>query len=124
LATVAAGLILLAGCAGRALESTLPVEYGDRSVRLRVTNDHLEDVRVYLVRGSTRVPLGSVGSLDARSFSLSPAVLGTSPVVCLVVESLGSHTTLTTMPVDVRPGQIVDARLANRLRFAAVAVRN
>jgi hypothetical protein len=123
LAAVAAGLVLLVGCAGRAFESAVPTEHGNRNVGLRVINDHAEDVRVYLIRGSTRVPVGSVGSFTSRTFKLSAAVLGPLPMVCLAVEAVGSHRNLTTIPVDVSLGQMVEARLGNRLRFADVAVR-
>ena len=123
LAAVAASLVFLVGCAGRSVQSVVPVEYGNREVGLRVINDHAEDVRVYLIRGSSRVPVGSVASFTSRTFKLSAAVLGPVPTVCLSVEALGSHRTLTTVPVDVSLGQTVEARLGNRLRFANVAVR-
>ena len=66
---VLAALIPLAGCSPIQLRSgNGPLGEGPPGgVLVTVRNGHVADMRIYLLRGSTRIPLGSAGAAERKS---------------------------------------------------------
>jgi hypothetical protein len=119
-------LALLAGsaCAPRAAHDPFrPTPTGSGGITVEVVDDHVLDMRVYLVRGVTPIPLGSVGSGERRVFRVSAAELGQSGAIQLMADPLGSQDRFVTEPIQVAPGQRVAWRLAHRLSLSSVTVR-
>jgi len=120
-------LVLLAfsaGCASPATPSPFrPPPANAEGLTVEVSDDHVLDMRVYLVRGVTPIPLGSVGSGEHRVFHVSAAELGQSGEIRLMADPLGSQDRFVTEPIGVSPGQRVVWRLAHRLSLSSVTVR-
>ena len=124
IALAATGVVASAGCgASSAYYDFSSPKSAQPGVMLSVVNRCIEDVRVYLLRGGTRVRVGIVGGMESRNFEVSPAVLGGSGVLRLAVETLASRTGVTLVPVDVVPGQTVEARIAGNIKYSTVVAR-
>jgi len=117
-------LALSAACAPRTAPSPFRTRPANaEGVTVEVSDDHVLDMRVYLIRGVTPVPLGSVGSGERRVFHVSAAELGQSGEIRLMADPLGSQDRFVTEPISVSPGQRVVWRLAHRLSLSSVTVR-
>jgi len=93
------------------------------SVVLYVSNDHAEDVRLYLLRGSTQIPIGSVGSNSARRFVIPPAQVGSSGLLELVAQALGSRAIAAPEALDIQPGVEVEFHIENNLKYSRLVPR-
>ena len=93
-----------------------------RAASVRVDNQYLEDVRVYLVRGDTPILLGTVGSFRSRTFSVGPALLPRLADVRLGVRA-ADGLVLASPAVMANPGERVTWRLGPRLKISSIAVR-
>lgn len=125
-ATVSAVILVgtLAGCstsAGFRHHHFRFAESGD--LTLSVVNGNVEDVRVYIMREEMRIPLGTVEGLGSRVFKISETKLGVRMVLRLAMETASSRTGITMIPVDVEPGQQIEARLGTYLNNSNVFVR-
>ncbi len=122
-ATVVAGAGIVTGCAAT-------TGFGDpgfdvaasQGVTLSVVNRNFEDVRVYLLRGSTQVPVGTVAGMQSRSFRISRAEIGSSRVLHLSVVATPSRDRIAMIPVDVEPGQRLEAWIAANLRHSNIQI--
>jgi len=117
-------LALSAACAPPPAPSPFrPVPTNASGLTVEVSDDHVLDMRIYLVRGTVPIPLGSVGSGERRVFSVSAAELGQAGAIRLMADPLGSQDRFTTDLIQVAPGQRVVWRLAHRLSLSSVTVR-
>jgi len=117
-------LALSAACAPRATPDPFrPPPANAEGLTVEVADDHVLDMRVYLVRGVTPIPLGAVGSGEHRVFHVSAAELGQSGEIRLMADPLGSQDRFVTEPIQISPGQRVVWRLAHRLSLSSVTVR-
>lgn len=99
-------------------------ETGPRgSVVVFVSNDYGEDVRVFVVRGTTRIPIGSVGSYSARRFVIPPAQVGSSGVLELVAQSLASRAIAAPEALDLQSGAEVEFHIENVLSYSRLVPR-
>jgi hypothetical protein len=88
-----------------------------------VENQHLQEMRVYLIRGSTPIALGSVGTMERRTFTLPTALLGHGGVLRLMADPLGSRATFTSDWIPAAPGDHVRWTLAPSLKLSTHSVR-
>ncbi len=91
-------------------------------VTLAVVNRNLDAVRVYVLRGSTAVPVGTVAGMQSRAFRLSSAELGGSRVLHVSVVASPSRARVAMVPVDVEPGRTVEAWIATNLRNSNIRI--
>ena len=114
----------LNGCAANT-EFYDPVSFGVSAsdLTLSVVNRNFEDVRVYMLRETVSIPLGTVESMGSRVFKISATKLGVRRVLSLMMVTSPSRTGITMIPVDVEPGQVVEARLGTFLNNSNVFVR-
>jgi len=94
-----------------------------QGLSITVENDNVLDVRIYLLRGSVPIPIGSVGSAERRVFRLSSAELGHMGDIRLMADPLGSEERYVTNVIQVAPGQRLEWRIAHRLSLSSVTVR-
>ncbi len=92
-------------------------------VTLSVNNRNPENVRIYILHASTRIPVGSVGGFQSRKFTISRAVVGASNVLHLWIVTTPSRREISLMPITVEPGQTVEAWIATSLKNSAVSLR-
>lgn len=95
-----------------------------RGALLTVENQHVQDMRVYLIRGSTPIALGSVGTMERRTFALPTAVLGNSGSIRLMADPLGSRGTFTSDYIPAIAGDHVRWTLAPSLALSRFTVRH
>lgn len=116
--------LVLKGCVpAPAADPYRPAPAVGEGLTVAVTNDHVLDMRIYLVRGSVPIPLGSVGSAEHRVFRISPAELGHMGDIRLMADPLGRREPYVSDPIQVAPGQRVEWRLAHRLGLSSVTLR-
>lgn len=128
--TLGGSLVLLSllfgsACAAgpRADGSTPPGGDASAALTLEVENGFFYDVRVYLVRGSSPIPLGVVGSATTRRFRLDRARLGTSGRLRLLADPFGGSPAFLADPVELPAEGVLVWRLAHRLGFSTFDVR-
>ena len=88
-----------------------------------VDNDNYDDMRVYVVVGSTLYSLGSVRSGETRTFLVPKPIFGNSGEVRLRAKPLGSQDSYTSEWIAAGPGERVELKLASILKFSSFAVR-
>ena len=95
-----------------------------RGLEITVVNDNVVDMRIYLLRGSVPIPIGSVGSAERRGFRISPAELGSIGGIRLKADPLaGLGQPYVSEVIQVAPGQHLEWHLAHRLALSSVTVR-
>lgn len=89
---------------------------------LSVENRHWSNVTVYVLRGNARVRMGTVTSMNTRTFVVPAVIVSSGPVdVRLIADPVGAEP-YTSEPVSVAPGDHIEFRLANMLRQSSVWV--
>ena len=83
-----------------------------------MSNGHVQDVRVYLIRDGLRYPLGSLTTGQRRSFGVPTAVLGHGGRFRLRVDLLGDARTFTSTWIDAMPGDHVEWFVGPRLQLS------
>src|SRR5436309_9879581 len=103
-----------AGCARHkpAAESTAPAPVARVPILLRVTNSNWSDVRIYLVRGSMWMRLGTVTTNSTVEFSVPADYLSGASTVTLVAAPVAGRTPWTTPLPVVAAVPEIDAGLA------------
>lgn len=91
---------------------------------LTVDNQHVLSMRVYLIRGAVPIPLGSVDTLERRTFALPTSILGHGGAIRLMVDPLGSRRTFTSGWIQAGPGDHVEWKLAASLELSSFFVRS
>ena len=92
-------------------------------IAVYVTNDHDEDVRVFVLRGTIRIPIGTVGNFSARRLVVSPAELGSSGTLILAAQAFGSQRIAAPQALDITPGTEVEFRIGSRLAYTTLVPR-
>lgn len=89
-----------------------------------VANQHPSDMRVYLVRGSSEMPLGSLGTLERRTFVLPTAVVGHAGTIRLMADPLGARQVIVSPLIAAGPGDHVEWRIATHPQNSTFSVRS
>jgi len=122
--SLAVSIALLSGFCG-ACAST-PASFGATQQRatthIQVTNDQLVDMRVYAVRGGSRIRIGVVESLSTRSFKLPEYLAIETHPLTLYAEGLASRSRVRLDPLLVQPGERVDVTLGYRPWMSTASV--
>jgi hypothetical protein len=119
-----AGLLL--GCASRSespgQEPDDGPSRGNAEVALEVENHSWSDINIYLVRGTAPERLGTVGSLNTRTFVFPYRRLGYGTDVRLMADPIGALRTYTSENLLVHPGQWIKWTLESDLTRSFLAV--
>ena len=117
------GLLPLGACTSSQLGASAPDTIAlPRGALLTVESQHVMDVRVFLVRPGLRVRLGTLGTLERRTFSVSSALLGSQGGFWIDLVPLGSTDSYRTDFVPAVAGDRVRLRIAHRLPLSSVVV--
>jgi hypothetical protein len=124
LIALAAAAIIAGGCAS----VTGPTQHrnadaASERTTIRVNNYNWSDMTVYLVRNGARMRLGSVSSLEARTFNVPTSLLMSAGEVRLMADPIGSTRVFTSPPVLIAQGQIAEWRLENSLALSSFWIR-
>ncbi len=117
-------LALLLGCAAKSEDEEQDVEpsHRDAEVALEVENHGWADVVIYLVRGTATERLGTVGSLNTKTFVFPYRRLGAGTDVRLRADPIGAERTFTSENLLVQPGQWIKWTLENDLTRSFLGV--
>lgn len=114
----------LGACSSSQLGAYQPLDgRAPGGVSLIVTNGHVQDMRIYLLRGATRIPLGSLSTGERRAFALPTAMIGHTGVIRLGADPLGSRDMYESELIPVGLGEQVEWRLAPSLGLSSYSVR-
>ena len=124
-----ASMVSLTACAtpGPSNATTMIDDAATRSntglTRVTVENRNPQDVRVYLVRGSTRIHLGPVGSLESRTFELPGSMIGGRGFLQLEVLTLASRQRYATDPIPIGRGKNLQWQIESNLALSSILLR-
>lgn len=121
LALLAALAASLSACSVRAGTSVRTAS--TRGLTVAVENRHDLAMRVYLVRGGTRIPVGRLGAFESRTFVIDAARLGSSGVLVLAADPVGPLPPHVFPPVLVDLGHRVEVVLAHDLTYSVIEAR-
>lgn len=111
-----------AACATRAARSS-GIAGGEPAPVITVRNDNWLDVAVYLVRGTSRLRIGTVSSTTSRTFRIPLEGIGTTPLQVLA-DPIGENRQYVTDPVVLSPGQRLEVKVGSPLSFSSFAIWN
>lgn len=105
--------------------SASPFEGGTRAETTSITieNGHSQDMRVFLFRNGTRIPLGRVAGLDRRTLELPPAALAPGGSLWFTAEPIPSGPPHRSSEVLLSPGQRVVFTLAASRNLSRIRVQ-
>ena len=119
---LSAAVLLAGGCAhGKAATAD---DSTPEKATIRVTNNNWSDMTIYLLRGTERRRLGTVGSNSTGVFQLPEYVLVGSGDIRLLADPLGSTRTYLSPLLLVSPGQQVEWRLENNMSLSSAYIRS
>lgn len=111
----------LAGCAGKSEPQSGPLPPGDAEAHVQVTNHNWLDMAIYAQRGSMKIRLGTVTSMNSDKLTIPRNLMGVSSSIQLIASPIGSSVNYATYPVDVWPGDTVEFKIENNLGHSNVS---
>ena len=105
--------------------SVSPFECGPcaETTSITIENGHPQDMRVFMFRNGTRIPLGRVGGLDRRTRELPRAALVPGGSVRFTAEPIPSGPPHQSSEVLLNPGQRVVFNLKTNRKLSWIRVR-
>lgn len=95
-------------CAPRTVNDEIDM---DATATVRVDNQALLDVNIYVLRSGQRTRLGTVTALSTRTFPLPASLVGTSVTVQFRAEFIGSSRAPVSENVVVWAGDEIELRI-------------
>lgn len=92
-------------------------------VTAQIVNHNRSDVRVYAARNGLRSLLGMVVAGRTETFPIPSDLLGGAGGVTLVADPIGGGPSLTTDPLVVAPGQLVEWTIRAAPNQSGVTIR-
>lgn len=104
----------LGACTSSQLGAVRPLDnQASGGALITVENHNTETMRIYVVRETSRIPLGPVETLERRTFTVPTSILGHTGVLRLQADPLGSARVYTSRPIPAGPGDQVTWRIAH-----------
>jgi membrane-bound ClpP family serine protease len=97
-------------------------ERGFTGATIEIQNNSWRDVRVYVVRGSTRKRLGLITSMGFREYILEPAEIASGAAVRLVADPVGSAEDHLSQSIRMESGITIQWNLQNNPRQSSIFV--
>jgi len=95
-------------CAPRTVNNEIDT---DATATVRVDNQALLDVNIYVLRSGQRTRLGTVTALSAQTFPLPASLVGTSVTVQFRAEFIGSNRAPVSENVVVWAGDEIELKI-------------
>lgn len=84
------------------------LDAGYTATTVKITNRNSRDIRIFLVRSTNRYRLGTVTSFSERQFSVPENLLVAGSTIRMQVEVIGSSESVSTDPIRVEPGLVIE----------------
>jgi hypothetical protein len=111
------------GCARHKSDAPAPAPEPRFAVALRVTNSNWSDVRIYVVRGTMRLRLGTVTTNSTMDFTIPADFLSGAGNVTLVADPVAGRGPWTTSLPAVSAGDEFELVVENFLQYSHLVVR-
>lgn len=95
----------------------------EAATTVTVTNDNPRDVVMYAVRSGMRIRLGSVPSLDVRTFTIPADAMPAAGGVRLMADPAGTEPPHASEAIPVDPGAAIEYRIKKRIGDSYYAIR-
>ncbi len=119
--------LAITGCARRrpaaATTAPAPAPEPQLPVALRVTNSNWSDVRIYVVRGTMWVRLGTVTTNSTVDFTIPADFLSGAGSVTLVADPVAGRASWTTPLPAISEGDEFELVVENFLQYSHLVVR-
>ena len=114
-----------AGCARHKTDGSLtaPAPEPRLPVALRVTNSNWSDVRIYVVRGTMWVRLGTVTTNSTVDFTIPADFLSGAGNVTLVADPIAGRASWTTPLPAISAGDEFELVVENFLQYSHLVIR-
>jgi hypothetical protein len=83
-------------------------EASNGKTRLRVENQNLADMTIYVYRGSQRMRLGRASGNSATTLEIPATMVSGLTELRFAAEPLGNQRGILSQPIPVQPGDLVD----------------
>lgn len=114
-------LACIAGCGARGETLGRP-EASEAAPVIRVVNQNLIDMEVYLTRDGTRSLLGLVTAGSTSTFPVPSDMIGAAGDLRLIADPVGSALDFSSERFQVDPGQVVEWTIRARPTSSSLAV--
>jgi len=84
------------------------LDTGYTATTVKIANRNSRDIRIFLVRSTNRYRLGTVTSFSDREFSVPENLLVAGSTIRMQVEVIGSSESVSTDPIRVEPGLVIE----------------
>jgi hypothetical protein len=111
------------GCARHKTDATAPAPEPRLPVALRVTNSNWSDVRIYVVRGSLSLRLGTVTTNSTVDFMIPADFLSGAGTVTLVADPVAGRGHWATSLPAISAGDEFELVVENFLQYSHLVVR-
>lgn len=118
---LAAIAVLMGGCGHRNGVAGDAGMMGDEAM-IRVSNENWSDMNIYVVQGSARTRLGTVGSFTSRDFKLPSYVLVRGDEARLLADPIGATRPHVSEPLSLGPGQQLEWQIQNPIAQSSLRV--
>lgn len=112
-------ILVLPSCA--LWKSSAEEEESTAETVLTVENRHWSNVTVYVMRGSARVRMGTVTSMNTHRFVVPAVIVNNVVDIRLIADPVGAEP-YTSEPVTIGPGDHLEFRLTHNLVQSSVWV--
>jgi hypothetical protein len=119
LITLASAATLQAACASVSAPQRQPAT----GVQVVIDNREFADMQILVVREGVRIPLGTVGGFQSRSFTINSPVIPADGRVSLIATTRSETQTLESPVVIVQRGQVVSWRIEYASHGKSIIVR-
>jgi len=89
-----------------------------------VSNDNWLDVAVYVVHGTSRFRIGTVGSTTSRTFKLPKEGENGATPLQIMADPIGATRRYITDPVTLAPGQRLEVKVGSQISLSSFAIWN
>ena len=100
---------VLGGCAHRTPEAPAP---RDATTTLEVQNDNFSDMRIYVIRSSQRIRLGTANGKMTTSFKISPTIVFGITSLRFEAVPIGGRVAALSEEISVSQGEAIVIRIA------------
>ena len=104
-------------------QTATPATESQAPTTLLVTNSNWSDVRIYLVRGTVWMRLGTVTTNSTTEFTIPGDFLSGASTVTLVADPVGAHKPWSTPLPTIAEGDAFELVVENFLQYSHLVVR-